>query len=427
MKSTSSHSIFKNVQLVDLSSKENGQIKDVEVIDGKIARIELGISSENAEVIEGKGYSISPGLFDMQVSCGEPGEEEKETFQSLSSAALAGGISGLLLMPNSNPVTDNRGQVEFIKNNASRYPIHIYPSGSISIGKKGEQLAELADLFDAGAIAFTDDKSPIGNSVLVHLAMQYNRISGGVLCFHAEDAMMSLGGKVNEGLVSVQLGMKGQPSIAEELGIVRLLTLAKYHQAKIHIQGISSKSAVELIRNAKNEGLDVSCSVYAHQLFFTDEALINFESHFKVWPPLRSELDRNTLRAGVIDGTIDVICSDHRPQTLENKEVEFDYAKSGVIGVETLFGAANASLENIPLETLIERMSSAPRKILGLNIPSIEIGKEADFFLYDPKATFQYDVSSILSKSVNTPFGGQVLKGKIKGTFVNSEWFQTEA
>jgi dihydroorotase len=416
--------LFKNLQLVDSRNSLNGQFCDIEVIEGKITKIGPNITSENSQVIECKNSCVSPGLFDMQVTCGEPGEEEKETFSSLDNAAVAGGVTGLLLMPSTHPACDNRSQVEFIVHNCRSRKTAMYPSGSISVGTKGIQLAEMTDMRAAGALAFTDDKNPLENSVLVHLALQYNQISGGLLLFHAEDAMMSLGGKVNEGLVNVQLGLKGAPSIAEDLGVVRLLTLAKYHTTRIHIQGITSATSVSLIRNAKKDGIPVTCSTYAHHLFFNDEVLKQFDSRFKVWPPLRSENDRKALIEGVLDGTIDVISSDHRPQTIENKNVEFDYAKFGSIGLESLWSATVSAIPNSDIALLIERMSHTPRKLLGLKEIKIAAGEHANFFIYNLNDSYTFNKDQIRSKSANSAFLNQVLKGKIKGTYSQSSWFE---
>ena len=416
--------LFKNLRIVDSRNSLNGEICDLEIRDGIILRIGKVLNAENTEIIDCEDFCVSPGLFDMQVTCGEPGDEEKETFDTLEKAALSGGITGLLLMPSTHPVCDNRSQVEFIIRNCQNRKMAVYASGSISVGTKGIQLAEMADMKAAGALAFTDDKSPIDNSVLVHLAMQYNKITEGLLLFHAEDSMMSLGGKVNEGLINVQLGLKGSPSIAEELGVVRLLTLARYHNARIHIQGISSENAIAHIRKAKKEGMQVTCSTYAHHLFFNDEVLLQFDSRFKVWPPLRSEKDRKALIDALCDGTIDVVASDHRPQTIENKDVEFDYAKFGSIGLESFWSAAVASIPSNDIAMLIERMSHTPRRLLGLDEIKISEGEKANFFVYNLNETFTIEKEHIRSKSSNTAFLNQSLKGKIKGTYSESTWFE---
>ena len=417
------HFVFKNLQLVDLSSPVNGQTLDIEVRDGKISDIGTSIESKDAEIIEASNHCISPGLFDMQVTNGEPGAEEKETFHTLNNSALRGGITGALVMPSSKPATDTRGQIEFIQNLSRKEAVKFHPCGSISVGLQGTQMAEMAEMKQAGAIAFSDDKHSLSNTVLVHLAMQYNKISGGLLCFHAEDSAMSLGGKVNEGLVNVQLGMKGSPSIAEELGVVRLLTLAEYHGIRIHIQGISSQKALEKVRLAKKSGVKVSCSTYAHHLFFNDEVLHDFDSNYKVWPPIRSEKDRQALIAGVIDGTIDVISSDHRPETTEHKDVEFDYAEYGIIGLETLFSAAFSAIPEIKTDQLIDRLGNSARRLLGLPELSISKGADASFFIYKPQQDWVYQKENIQSKSANSPFVGKTLKGKIVGTYTANSWY----
>lgn len=415
--------LFRNIRITDPRSPLNGQVIDLEIEDGKVSKAGHQLNSTAEVQIDGTGFCAAPGIFDMQVQCGEPGDEEKETFESLENGALAGGVTGLLLMPSTHPVIDKRTQVEYVLRNTEKLSVKMYPAGALSNDLKGAQLAELADMHAAGAIAFTDDKSPVSNSVLVHLAMQYNKVAGGVLLFHAEDATMSLGGKVNEGLFSVQLGMKGAPSISEELGVVRLLTLARYHQCRIHIHGVSTVASIELIRKAKADGLLVTCSTYPHLLFFSDEALMDFDSRFKVWPPLRSEADRQALLAAVEDGTIDVISSDHRPQTIEHKEVEFDYAAFGTIGVETAWPACFTAFSGKNVEALIERFCYAPREILGCDVHPIKEGEVADFFLYQPDESFTYTTKDIKSRSANSAFIQQSLKGKIVGTFTASNWF----
>lgn len=410
--------LIKNVLVIDPQSRYNKQRIDLAIVSGKIL---INQAVEDAQILDGSKLAVSPGLFDFQVNCGEPGHEEKETIQTLANAALNGGVTGLQLMPNLFPVTDNRGAVEYIKSLASKTPVSIIPAGALSVNLEGKDMSELAEMFAGGAKGFTDDKKPIKNPVLLHLALQYAKISGGLILTHAEESAMSLGGKMNEGLMSVQLGMKGAPSVSEEIGVMRNLALAEYHQVPIHILGVSSKRTIELIREAKNKGIQVTCSVYAHHLYFNDAALEGFDSNLKVWPPLRSPEDQEALIEAVRSGVVDVISSDHRPETIENKAVEFGFAANGISGIETLFSASRKALnKEEDLEILITRAAIQPRKLLGLQVPVVENGSVADLFFYNPEEEFTFTKDQMQSKSKNNPFSGKMLKGKIYGVSTSS-------
>ena len=417
--------IFRSLKVVDPHSPFHNKIVDLAVREGKIEKAGTGISIENVIENNFAGWSVSPGIFDMQVSSGEPGYEEKESVSSLNNAALSGGITDILLMPGLNPVTENRGQVEYLQKlyNATSVTAHI--AGALSMGMEGKELAGMIDMRSGGAIAFTDDKSPLSNPVLLHLALQYSKASGGLIMVHCEDSKMSLGGKVNEGEMSVQLGMKGAPAISEALGVMRNIALAEYHDAEIHLNGISTEGSVNLIREAKAKGIKVTCSVYAHHLFFNETELEGFDSFFKVWPPLRKDTDQEALIEGIADGTIDVICSDHRPENQEHKQVEFEYAAFGMSGLETLFGATlKACKGKVPLDILIEKLCYAPRKLFGLETPTIREAGPASFFIYNADEQFTFSSGMILSKSGNNPFPGRQLQGRIAGTFTASGWFE---
>lgn len=419
--------LIQSARIVDSNSPFNGEIKDVLVADGKIARIEKGIKDDSAKYVPADGLCISPGIFDMQVSGGEPGFEDKEDFASLNAAAMSGGVTEVLLMPSLNPVTDQRSQVEFLRKKSSSWPLKVHPVGAVTAGMKGALLAEMHDMALGGALAFCDDKNAFSNPVALHLAMQYNHVSGGLLMVHCEDQAMSLGGKVNEGLMSVRLGMKGAPDLSEELGVMRNLALAEYHNARIHFNGISSARALQRVREAKSRGIRVSCSVYAHHLYFDESSLADFDSTFKVWPPLRTAKDKEALLEGLRDGTIDVICSDHRPETIEHKQVEFDYAAFGTIGLETLFPASYKATEQIvELSRLINLLCHSPRQLLGIKPVSIQEETAADFFLYNPEEEFTFTREMIKGKSANSAFIGSTLKGRIYGTCTPMGWISAQ-
>lgn len=405
---------LRNIRIADPESPHNGQVVNILIGNGKILSVGSEENPLNSYEIDGSGMNVSPGLFDMQVTCGEPGYEEKETFRSLSAAALAGGVTDVLVMPSNNPVTDNRGQVEYIRRITEHMPIAVHVSGALSDGMKGVNLAELADMAKGGAIAFTDDKSPVSNSVLMHLALQYIKISGGLLMVHNEESGLRLGGNVNEGEASTRLGMKGAPALSEELGLIRNIELARYHNTPIHLNGISTSGSVDRVRQAKAQGLKISCSVYAHHLYFTEDELDSFHSSFKVWPPLRTESDRQALIKGLQDGTIDAVCSDHRPENRENKDLEFDFAAFGSTGLETLFGSTAHAL-HVDHDLLIQKMAHNPRRILGLPEVIIKKGAEAKLFLHLDES-FSFEKEMIKGKSHNTPFTGKKMQGKILAT-----------
>ena len=410
--------LIKNVLVIDPKSRFNKQRIDLKITAGRIL---INQAADKSEEIDGSHLAVSPGLFDFQVSCGEPGQEEKETIATLAQAALNGGVTGLQLMPTLLPVIDNRGSVEYLKSLAEKTAVNMVPAGALSVNLEGKDMAELADMFAGGCRGFTDDKKAVKNPVLLHLALQYTKVSGGLIMTHAEESAMSLGGKINEGLMSVQLGMKGAPSVSEEIGVMRNLALAEYHAVPIHILGVSSKRTVELIREAKEKGIAVTCSVYAHHLYFSDQDLAGFDSNLKVWPPLRSAEDRTALIEAVRMGVIDVISSDHRPETIENKAVEFGFAANGISGIETFFGASRFALARTEdLEVLIQKMAITPRELLGLSVPKIDNESIADLFFYNPNEEFTFSKEQILSKSKNSPFLGNSLKGRIYGVSTSS-------
>jgi dihydroorotase len=420
--------LLQNLRIIDPESPFHQKVSDVMISEGLIIAIGNNLKpGTESKIIDFKGSNVSPGIFDLQVRSGEPGFEEKETLSGLSQAALAGGVTDVLLMPSLNPVTDHRGQVEYLRKISAEFPVGIYIAGALSSGMKGQDLAELYDMRQGGAVAFTDDKSPVENTVLLHLALQYAKVSGGLIMVHGEDPGMRLGGMVHEGESATRIGMKGTPGISEELGVMRCLTLARYHDAPIHFSGISTRGSVALIRDAKKSGSRVSCSVYAHHLYFTDNELQGFDSNFKVWPPLRTEDDRQALLEGLSDHTIDIICSDHRPENRENKEVEFDFAAYGMRGVETLFAAAYKVLTGDLTDLLIQKMVYAPRKILGIPVPVIAEGNEARFFVYRDEP-YRFNREMIPGVSLNNPFLGRELRGIIQGTYTAAGgWIGSEA
>lgn len=400
-----------NVRLCEPGNPLHNQAVDVVIEGGVFEKVQAHVPGAiPADMPE--HLTLAPGLFDFQVSGGEPGFEERELMSTLCDAALAGGVTELNYMPVLEPVTDNRSAVEALLHKTSGLSITVHPVGAISVKTEGKDLAELYDMAEAGVLSFCDDKSPVKNTLLLHLALPYTEISGGLLMLHAEDAGLHHGGLMNEGEMNVRLGLKGTPAISEHLGVVRAITLARYHKRPVHLNGISSAGSVALIEAAKAEGLEVSCSVYSHHLLFTEAQLSEFNTSFKVWPPLRADGDREALISGLKRGIIDVVCSDHRPWNIEQKDVEFGYATFGTCGVQTLW---NATLKALGDEELtIELLSRKPRKLLGLPETLISEGQAAECFVYNPKAEFTFSEAMNRSRSSNNAFFGQAFKGQIQ-------------
>ncbi|MCB0820337.1 MAG: dihydroorotase [Bacteroidetes bacterium] len=417
--------LIRNAIVSDPESEFFNRQVDIHISNGQFSRIGEKLTVQEGDLeFNAESAFIIPGIFDFQVNCGEPGEEENETFESLAAAALNGGVTGALIMPSAHPATDNRGQIEYKQKIASAFAPGFCFAGYISRKGEGKTLTELRDMYLGGALAFTDNKLPADHSLMLHLSMQYNGISGGLLMFHPEDSGLRMGGVMHESEVSVQLGMKGTPSLAEETAVNKLIGLARYHGHPIHIAGISCEGSVIQIAEAKAAGIPVTCSTYVHHLIFCDEDLNGFDSVYKVWPPLRGKTDRDALVKGVMSGTIDVVSSDHSPFTIEKKDVEFAYASYGMAGIETLLQAGLTALGKEQISTLVRVMSQKPRELLGLKKRTVSMGETADFVLIDPSTECKINRNSLKSLGINNPFEGHTLKGKILGTYTKSSWFQ---
>lgn len=385
---------------------------DVFIEDGKIAAIGANLKSPaGAEVISAEEVYLAPGFFDLNANFGEPGLETKEDIASGCRAALAGGVTSLALMPNTQPALHSKSEIAYVVNKAAAEAVNVYPLGAISEHRKGVDMAEMYDMQQAGAIAFTDGDHPVQDAGLMSRALLYAKGIGAKLFAFAEDAGLAVKAQVNEGPMATLLGLKGNPALAEELMISRDMELAAYHDTAIHFSTISSARSVQLIREAKAKGLKVSCDVAAHHLVFTEDILAEFDSHYKVKPPLRTEADRLALLAGLKDGTIDAITSQHTPHEIEYKAVEFALAAYGMIGLQTLLPMVLKA--GLSPELLVEKLSVNPRKILGVALPEISEGATAEMVLFSTKAQWVFDASSNLSRSANSPLLGQNLKGKV--------------
>ena len=413
--------VIKDVTIADPNSPFNQKISDVRISGGRIKEIGNNLQrGEGEEVFDGTGCCVSPGFFDLNCSIGDPGFETREDIQSATAAAAAGGFTGIAVLPNTQPVMHSKGEVEYVINRSRGNLVGVYPLGAISRDLAGKELAELYDMQQAGAIAFTDGNKPIVDDGFMSRALQYAKGFGGLLMVYPENASLAGKSQVNESATTVLLGMKGIPALAEEMQVSRDLFLAAYHDSPVHMSTISTAGSVDLIRKAKANGVQVTCDVAVHNLVFTEEMLKDFDSNYKVKPPLRASSDLEALLAGLRDGTIDAITSQHRPQEIEHKDVEFEIAAYGILGLQTALPLLlQAGLT--PAE-IADKLSLAPRKILKLDLPAIQENTEANFCVYSTKESWTYDAASNLSKSSNSPLLKQTLTGKVKLVYNNNQF-----
>ncbi|MDM1292887.1 dihydroorotase [Sphingobacterium sp. N143] len=397
------------------------QTVDIFIEKGKIVQIGKTVkpTDKNVEVIDGSGKILAPGFFDLHANFGEPGLETKEDIITGTAAAAAGGFTGVAVMPNTEPAIHSRSEVALIVNVAKGNIVDVHPIGAISKKREGKELAELYDMKQTGAVAFSDGNKSVQQAGLMSRALLYAKGFEGLIFSHAEDESMAGGNKMNEGAMSTYLGMKGIPNLAESLMVSRDLYLAEYTEAPIHFASISTPEAVELIKKAKAKGLRVTCDVAAHQLVFTDEDIIGFDSNYKVSPPLRTKADAKVLLKGVKDGVIDAIVSQHTPQEIEFKNVEFHIAKNGIIGLQTVLPLlVRAGLTE---EQIVNSLAVRPRQILALDVPSIEVGAMANLVLFDLTKAWTFDEKTNKSKSKNSPLFGQTLKGAVELVINNNQ------
>jgi dihydroorotase len=404
--------IIRGAKIIDSKSPFHNQTLDILIVDGFIKKIGKSLpNSENAEEIKLDNLHVSQGWFDSSVSFGEPGFEDRETIENGLNTASKSGFTAIALQPNSFPIIDNQSQVNFVLNKAHGFATQLFPIGALTKESEGKDMAELYDMKKAGAVAFGDYTKSLDNANLLKIALQYVQDFDGLVIAFAQDDKIKGSGVANEGIISTQLGLKGIPNLAEELQIARNLFLLEYTGGKLHIPTISTAKSVQLIKEAKAKGLNVTCSVAVHHLVLTDSKLEGFDTRYKVSPPLRTETDRKALLKGIKDGTIDMITSDHNPIDIEHKKMEFDTAKNGTIGLESAFGALMTVL---PLETIIEKLT-AGKAIFSIESHSIDEGSKANLTLFNPEPKGIFTKSNILSKSKNSAFLGMEIKGKVYG------------
>jgi dihydroorotase len=412
--------LIKNATVVN-PDKIGRQRTDILIERGKIARIGHGIPVAGGKVIDAQGKYVAPGLVDMHVHLREPGREDKETIETGMRAAAKGGFTTVMCMPNTDPVIDNGMMVDAVLKEAARVgTINVIPAGAVTRGQRNEELTDMFELKEAGCLALSDDGNTVLSSKLMRLALEYARMTGLLIVDHCQDVDLTGNGVMNEGRNATILGLKGDPAIAETVMIARDLEIAHYLKARIHIAHISLKRSVELIRMAKKQGVLVTAEVCPHHFTLTDEMLCTFDTNLKVNPPLRTRGDVSALKKGLRDGTIDCIVTDHAPHTMEDKEVDFDHAPCGMIGLETALGLAVTELIDgkvLSWSELIQKMAFAPAQVLGLSRKGkVEVGYDADLVVIDPQKEWVVDETQFLSKSRNSPFIGRTLKGLVETT-----------
>ena len=411
--------LIKQVHIISPSSPFNGQTKDILISDGIIKKIADLISENADQTIEQKGMCVSIGWMDVFADFGDPGHEFKESMETGAAAAAAGGITNVLLIPNTSPVVDNKSQVEYIVQKANGTAINIHPIGAVTKNAEGNTLSEMYDMHQSGAVAFGDGINSIQNSGLLLKALQYVKAFGGTVMQVPDDKNIGSGGLMNEGVISTQLGLPGKPAMAEELMVARDIKLARYAESKLHFTGVSTAKSLEYIKRAKEGGIQVTCSVTPYQLYFCDEDLQGYDTNLKVNPPLRTRDDMMAMRNAVNEGVIDCIASHHLPQDWDCKTCEFEYAKNGMLGLETMFAAVVTA--GCAVEHFVQMQTVNARAIFGLPVPVIEEGTKASLTLFDPEASFVFDANMLRSKSANTPFTGKSLKGKVIGIINNGK------
>lgn len=417
--------LIKNAIIVN-SDKVADKPQDILCENGKIVKIASAIDAKGHEMLDAKGKKVLPGLIDIHVHLRQPGREDKETIETGSKAAVKGGFTTVMCMPNTTPVIDNPMTVEYIIREAKRIGLcNVYPIGALTKGQKDEELTDMAELKAAGCIAFSDDGKSVLNSRLFRLAMEYAKMLDVLIMEHCQDPLLTSGGVMNEGAVSTKIGLKGDPLIAESVTIARDIEIAKYLDAKVHICHVSIKRGCELIKFAKSQGIKVTAEACPHHFALTDEACASFDTSTKVNPPLRSSEDVEAIKKAIADGTIDCIVTDHAPHTKEDKEVGFDGAPFGLIGLETSLGLTIKELVKtgmIDLPTMVARMSTTPAKIVGLTQKGVvKEGFDADLTVIDEHKEWVVTKEGFASKSKNSPFIGWTLTGQVEATICDGK------
>lgn len=422
--------LIKDARLLD-PGRGVDRVADLLVEGGKIAKIGIGLSVEGeCETIEAAGMVLSPSFIDLHVHLREPGREYAETIESGVRAAAAGGFSAVACMPNTDPPLDNHAMVRYVIDRALKCgPVEVMPIGCITRGRAGERLAEFGEMADAGAVAVSDDGDPVCDSSLMRRALEYAQQFDLPIFTHPEDRTLSRNGVMNEGVVSTRLGLKGIPKQAEEIGIARDIELAALTGGRLHVLHVSSAGGVEIVRRAKERGLNVTAETAPHYLALTDESLAGYDTNRKMNPPLRTSHDREALRRGVGEGVLEVIATDHAPHPVHEKDAEFDRAPFGVLGLETALGVLVTHCVrpgHLTLETVVERLTAGPARVLGRAHAGILEGERASLTLFAPDESWVVDPGRLHSISRNTAFGGERLFGVVKALFLGEEMIPSD-
>ena len=420
--------VIKNGRVID-PANDLDEPKDLLIDKGRIKALETPGSisfdvGEKLSVIDAKGCVVCPGLIDMHVHFREPGFEYKETITSGCQSAAAGGFTSVAVMPNTNPVNDTRAVTEHILSLARTEDIiNVYPIAAITQKLEGERLSEMADLKDAGAIAFSDDGRPVMNNELMRRAFEYSKMFKLPLIQHSEMLDLTEGGCMNEGMVSTELGLKGMPTEAEDIMVYRDIALLEKTGGRLHVAHISSKNSVDLVRQAKSRGLSVTCEVAPHHFTLTDEAVRGYDTNTKMSPPLRTIDDVEAIKEGLQDGTIDIIATDHAPHDIADKQVEYQNACFGIVGLETALPLSLKLVDEkiLSMGDVIKKLTSTPADIFNLKAGSLSLGNEADILIFNPNLEYSIDISKFHSKSKNSPFDGWKVKGKVIHTLVKGK------
>jgi dihydroorotase len=411
--------LIKNATLISPSSPFHGKIKSIFIDNGIISRIGSNLKVTADQTINVKGLCVSPGWMDCFANFCDPGQEFKETLVTGANAAATGGFTEVMLIPNTQPAVYNKSQVEYIIQKSKLLPVQIHPIGAITKNAEGKELSEMFDMYNSGAIAFSDGLNPLQSSGILQKAMEYILAIDGTIIQLPDDKTIGTYGLMNEGEVSTRLGLQGKPSLSEELMIARDIEIVRYTDSKIHFTGVSTQKSLELIAAAKKEKLKVTCSVTPYHLYFCDEDLKDYDTNLKVNPPLRIKKDRDALRKGVATGVIDFIASHHQPQDWDHKVCEFQYAQNGMEGLESVFGAAGIC--GIAADTFIKMQTENIRSIFNVPQPSFAEGEKANLTLFMPEEEFIFNEENIVSKSRNNAFAGKKLKGKVIGIIMKDK------
>jgi len=420
--------LIKGGKVVDPSQEING-IRDILIRDGRIAGLGKNFDASRADVFDASGMIVMPGLIDLHTHLREPGFEEAETILTGCEAAARGGFTAVCAMPNTKPPTDDAGRVRYILERARGAMARVYPVGAITLGRRGEEIVEMSEMARAGAVGFSDDGQSVANAAVMLNALRYAQMVERPIIGHEEDPDLDSCGQMNEGALAAELGLRGMPSIAEETLIMRDVAIAEHTGTGIHFTHISTKRTVNIIREAKSRGVQVTCDVTPHHLALTEDVVATYDTRYKINPPLRKRDDVDAILKGLVDGTVDAIATDHAPHSLENKECEFIYAAFGITGLETALGVIHKECVQkgiLTWENVVEKMSRAPSEIIGVEGGTLAVGRIGDVTIYNPENSWIVNPSQMKSRSSNTAFFDWELPGSVAATVVGGVLYKNE-